>query len=201
MEKTTVALVNAAVSAIERKLKTVEEKINLQPPTDGRDGADGKDGKDGINGIDGRNGIDGKDGSNGLDGADGNHVINAQIDFDGHLTLFMSDGGEIDAGDLTSVWERSDKIVQIIKGGGGSSTKKDGDSNIQSIRVSMSSFENDDGTYTVPFNALQINTLIDYNFYNSLNREVSVCLERTDTQLFIESLLPLDDITLQMEYT
>lgn len=120
MDKTTVALVNAAVSALEKKMKLVEEKINLQPPTDGRDGKDGRNGIDGRNGVDGRDGVDGKDGSDGVDGVDGATIESAQVDLDGHLTLYMSDGNEIDAGDLTTVWERSDRLVQIIRGSGGS---------------------------------------------------------------------------------
>lgn len=143
MDKTTVALVNAAVSAIEKKLKAVEAKVNTQPPINGRDGKDGRNGIDGRSGVDGRNGRDGKDGVDGVDGVDGNQIVNAQVDFDGHLTLYMSDGNEIDAGDLTTVWERSDRLVQIIRSAGGGVSDELRDQ-IQSNTDRIEAIENSD---------------------------------------------------------
>ena len=69
----------------------------------GKDGAKGKDGINGVNGQDGRNGIDGKDGKDGVDGKngiDGVGVTDAYIGEDNHLYLEMSDGEEIDAGEI-----------------------------------------------------------------------------------------------------
>lgn len=60
----------------------------------GPKGADGKAGKEGKSGT---NGKDGKDGST---GADGVGIEEAQIDLDGHLVFTLSDGNEIDAGDI-----------------------------------------------------------------------------------------------------
>jgi hypothetical protein len=71
----------------------------------GRDGKDGKDGIHGANGIDGkdgRDGIDGKDGTDGKDGKDGISVSDAEIEDDGHLYITLSDGREIDAGEVVS---------------------------------------------------------------------------------------------------
>lgn len=68
----------------------------------GEKGLDGKDGKDGKNGKDGLNGKDGKDGKNGKSGKDGVSVVSAEIALDDHLVLKLSDGKEIDAGELPS---------------------------------------------------------------------------------------------------
>lgn len=64
----------------------------------GEKGDKGKDGRDGINGRDGLNGVNGKDGKDGVDGKDGISVTQAYIDIDGHLTVKLSNGKEIDAG-------------------------------------------------------------------------------------------------------
>ncbi|AXF52303.1 MAG: collagen triple helix repeat protein [Caudoviricetes sp.] len=62
-----------------------------------KDGVDGKDGADGKNGIDG---VDGKDGSDGKNGEDGISVVSASINEENHLIFSMSNGAEIDAGEL-----------------------------------------------------------------------------------------------------
>ena len=85
---------------------------------DGRDGIDGKDGRDGKNGKDGRDGKDGKQGiqglkgQDGIDGLDGVSVANANIDFDGSLIIALSDGREINVGEVVSS-DLADKI-QVI---------------------------------------------------------------------------------------
>ena len=85
---------------------------------DGRDGIDGKDGRDGKNGKDGRDGKDGKQGiqglkgQDGIDGLDGISVANANIDFDGSLIIALSDGREINVGEVVSP-DLADKI-QVI---------------------------------------------------------------------------------------
>lgn len=66
----------------------------------GRDGV-GKDGRDGKDGI-GRDGRDGKDGK-GKDGKDGVSVVDSWIAADGNLILKLSDGREIDVGNLFEV--------------------------------------------------------------------------------------------------
>ena len=67
----------------------------------GKNGTDGKDGKMGPMGPQGPSGRDGRDGADGVpgrEGQDGVGIQDAQIDFDGHLTLSMTDGSVIDAG-------------------------------------------------------------------------------------------------------
>ena len=69
----------------------------------GERGEKGLDGKDGKNGKDGLNGKDGKDGKNGKDGKDGKSgisVVDAEIAADDHLVLKLSNGKELDAGEL-----------------------------------------------------------------------------------------------------
>ena len=87
--------------------------------SDGRDGRDGKDGKPGKDGIQGPSGRDGKDGKNGVDGIDGVSVISANIDFDGSLVIKLSNGHEINAGEVMPL-DLAERI-KIIGNGGGTS--------------------------------------------------------------------------------
>lgn len=61
-------------------------------------GLDGKQGRDGYQGKDGKPGVDGKDGQ---DGKDGVSVVDAEITFDNSLVIRLSDGTELDAGQIT----------------------------------------------------------------------------------------------------
>ena len=91
---------------------------------DGRDGINGKDGRDGKNGKDGRDGKDGKTGpqgpkgQDGLDGLDGVSVSNANIDFDGSLIIALSNGKEINVGEVVST-DLQERIKVITSGGAG----------------------------------------------------------------------------------
>lgn len=87
--------------------------------TNGRDGRDGKDGKPGKDGKQGPAGRDGKDGKNGVDGLDGVSVISANIDFDGSLVIKLSNGHEINAGEVMPL-DLAERI-KIIGNGGGTS--------------------------------------------------------------------------------
>ena len=82
---------------------------------DGPVGRPGVKGERGPQGATGPQGAAGADGYNGLDGIDGVSVTDAQIDIDGHLTLYMSDGTEIDAGDL---FISSEGDITYVAGGG-----------------------------------------------------------------------------------
>jgi hypothetical protein len=83
-------------SAIQTKSSSLKNGI------DGKDGRDGKDGKNGKDGLKGDRGIDGKAGRDGIDGVDGVSVVNANIDFDGSLVVTLSDGREINVGEVVS---------------------------------------------------------------------------------------------------
>lgn len=77
----------------------------------------GPRGSDGVAGVAGRDGVDGADGRDGLDGTS---VVDVQLDFDGRLTVQLSDGSEIDAGEIP-LGREGDTIVYSGGGGGGSS--------------------------------------------------------------------------------
>lgn len=100
------------------------QKIELKQGERGLDGLpgiagkDGLPGKDGVNGIDGKNGLNGKDGvkgdrgNDGKDGFNGISVVNAEVTFDNHLVITLSDGNEIDAGVIT-VENKTNYVTQI----------------------------------------------------------------------------------------
>ena len=94
---------------------------------DGRDGIDGRDGKDGKDGRPGRDGAQGpmgpagRDGRDGVDGVDGVSVTDAKIDFDGSLVISLSNGREINVGEVVAP-DLAERIKVITNGGGTSQT-------------------------------------------------------------------------------
>ena len=103
-------------------VKTNLSNISLTPGPQGPPGRDGACGRDGKDGQDGRDGVDGKDGVDGRDGSDGVSVVDADVTFDKHLVLYLSDGNEIDCGSLEGLYSEAD--VHYHVSGGGGSTKK-----------------------------------------------------------------------------
>jgi len=97
---------------------------------DGEDGRDGKDGKDGRIGVDGIQGPPGISGQDGKDGEDGVSVVNAFVDFDGGLTIVLSDGREINAGEVIPM-DVAEKIKVITNGGGTSQSVLDSIASLQ----------------------------------------------------------------------
>jgi hypothetical protein len=81
----------------------------------GDQGPKGEQGDRGFDGAPGKDGDDGADGTDGQDGKDGISVVKAEIAFDGSLVLYLSDGREIDCGEV--VKETSDKVLQTLKQG------------------------------------------------------------------------------------
>jgi len=98
---------------------------------DGEPGRDGKDGKDGRIGVDGVQGPPGVPGQDGEDGEDGISVVNAFVDFDGGLTIVLSDGREINAGEVIPM-DVAEKIKVITNGGGTSQSVLDSIASLQS---------------------------------------------------------------------
>ena len=92
---------------------------------DGRDGTNGSDGRDGQDGRPGRDGAPGpagpagRDGANGIDGKDGVSVTDAKIDFDGSLIISLSNGREINVGEVVAP-DVAEKIRVLTYGGGNS---------------------------------------------------------------------------------
>jgi len=86
-------------TVLEKRIITIKDGRDGSNGKDGRDGKDGKAGRDGINGKQGPQGLKGQDG---IDGIDGVSVANANIDFDGSLIIALSDGRELNVGEVVS---------------------------------------------------------------------------------------------------
>jgi len=118
-------LVIRAIKKIEEDLVSKFEALNGKISTKVasiKDGAPGKDGRDGKDGRPGRDGIGtpgpaGNPGMDGRDGVDGTSVTNARIDFDGSLVITLSDGREINAGEVVP-FDIAERIKVITNGGG-----------------------------------------------------------------------------------
>ena len=115
-------MVIQALKTIEAKLEAKLNELNNTPAKQGVQGPAGQDGKDGKDGKDGRDGISGKDGTDGKDGVDGKDgisVVDAKIDFDGSLVVYLSNGSEIDCGQILA--PEVAKNIIISSGGSGTS--------------------------------------------------------------------------------
>lgn len=103
---------------------------------DGRDGTNGSDGRDGLDGRPGRDGAQGpagpagRDGVNGVDGQDGVSVTDAKIDFDGSLVISLSNGREINVGEVVAP-DLAERIKVITNGGGTSQSVIDALASLQ----------------------------------------------------------------------
>jgi len=106
---------------VQDSAKTVEKRVNSikdgKDGINGRDGKNGKDGRPGRDGKDGRNGNDGLQGLPGVNGQDGVSVADAHIDFDGALVITLTNGREINVGEVISP-DLADNIKVITNGGG-----------------------------------------------------------------------------------
>jgi len=89
----------AVGNSIEKRVLSIKDG---RDGVNGKDGRDGKDGKSGKDGLKGDRGLDGQAGRDGVDGVDGVSVVNANIDFDGSLIISLSDGREINVGEVVS---------------------------------------------------------------------------------------------------
>lgn len=93
------------------------KKLEGPKGEEGIQGAKGDQGDRGFDGTNGTNGRDGVDGLKGDDGSDGVGVADARIDFDGSLVIVLTNGKEINAGDVVplNVTEKL-KIVKSTSG-------------------------------------------------------------------------------------
>jgi hypothetical protein len=100
----------------------IQAKVaNLKDGQPGIQGPKGDQGDRGLDGANGRDGRDGKDGQDGLDGVDGIGVRDAKIDFDGSLVISLTDGREINCGEVVSVdvAKQIQKVTHNIQTGAG----------------------------------------------------------------------------------
>lgn len=138
-------MVVQALKTIEAKLEAKLAELNNTPAMQGVQGPTGTAGKDGVDGKDGLNGVsgkDGKDGVNGVDGKDGISVVDAKIDFDGSLVVYLSDGNEIDCGQILS----PDVAQNIIISSGGSGTSQVVTDTLVSLQNQINTLTGIDGT-------------------------------------------------------
>src|SRR5512137_2056409 len=110
-------------------LKLAETVLNVQKiqGPQGEQGLQGPKGEQGDRGFDGTNGKDGSDGKDGKDGEAGKQgvgVQDAKIDFDGSLVITLTDGTEINAGEIVPL-DTAEKIRVIGNGGGTSQSVLD----------------------------------------------------------------------------
>jgi hypothetical protein len=108
-------------NAIEKRVSTIKDGRDGSNGKDGRDGKDGRNGKDGAKGDRGERGQDGRDG---VDGVDGVSVSNARIDFDGSLIITLSNGIELNVGEVVAP-DLAESIKVITNGGGTSQSVLD----------------------------------------------------------------------------
>ena len=138
-------MVIQALKTIEAKLEAKLTELNNTPAKQGVQGPvgkDGKDGKDGKAGRDGLNGKDGTDGKDGVDGKDGISVVDAKIDFDGSLVVYLSNGSEIDCGQIL----QPEVAKNIIISSGGSGTSQVVTDTLVSLQNQINTLTGIDGT-------------------------------------------------------
>jgi hypothetical protein len=131
-----------------KKLEGPKGEQGLQGPK----GEQGDRGQDGSNGLDGRDGVDGKDGK---DGQNGVGVSNAYVDFDGSLVIELTDGRQINAGDV--VPEGAADKIKLVKSGGGNSQPVLDD--IAALEAAVAALQTTVATYGTM--ALQNKTSVD----------------------------------------
>ena len=102
--------------AIEKRVASIKDGKDGQNGINGKDGRDGRPGRDGAAGQKGNDGLPGR---NGIDGVDGVSVTNAYIDFDGSLIINLSNGQDLNVGEVVAP-DLAEKI-QVITNGGGTS--------------------------------------------------------------------------------
>jgi len=152
-------LVVEAIKKIKEGLEARFDELNgivdvkVRDITSGKDGLQGPKGDQGDRGFDGVNGKDGyngKDGIDGVDGKDGVGVQDAYIDFDGSLIIKLTDGTEINVGEVVPM-DVAEKIKVIGNGGGTSQSVLDAIDAITNGTASLTSVNipTNSGTSTV----------------------------------------------------
>lgn len=114
-EKAIAETLATSFKAFKQEVRGEVSRINAALPDKGDKGDKGPKGDKGDKGADGRDGLDGKDGKDGIDGTDGISVVNAFVDFDGTLVLELSNGNQINAGDVSS--EEKEAVFATLKQG------------------------------------------------------------------------------------
>ena len=129
-------------------LKLAETVFNVQKieGPKGEQGLQGPKGEQGDRGFDGTNGKDGTNGANGRDGKDGKQgvgVQDAHIDFDGSLIITLTDGKELNVGEVVPM-DVAEKIKIIGNGGGTSQSVLDAIASLQAVDASYGTMAQQD---------------------------------------------------------
>lgn len=120
-------LLASVVADVKKQLAEFQSKADeiqkLEGPSGpkgdkGDQGPKGEQGDRGLDGKDGKDGVDGKDGADGQEGKQGISVVDAKIDFDGSLVLYLSNGNEINAGEVTPA--QAENVYAMLKNGAAS---------------------------------------------------------------------------------
>lgn len=108
-------VLNQRIQRVAEEQKRILQIVGPQGPPgkDGKDGAPGLKGEKGDAGKDGAPGVDGKDGT---DGEDGVGISDIKIDLDDHLTITLTDGRVIDAGELLPLSKDDPRHVTVVTG-------------------------------------------------------------------------------------
>jgi len=147
------SLVVDAIKRIKNDLETRFNELNgiidvkAKALTNGKDGIDGKDGKNGVDGRDGKDGISitGPKGADGEAGQDGVGVQDAHIDFDGSLIITLTDGRELNVGEVVPM-DVAEKIKVIGNGGGTSQSVLDSLESLQDQINTLTGIDGELGT-------------------------------------------------------
>ena len=105
-DASTEAKVSAIAILLDKELPKLTEQVDTVKKLKGEQGEQGLKGdkgdrgEPGKDGKDGRDGIDGSTGKDGIDGEDGISVVDAKVDFDDTLVLTLSNGKEINVGEV-----------------------------------------------------------------------------------------------------
>jgi hypothetical protein len=155
-EASTEAKVAALAVLLDKELLKLAETVfntqKLQGPKgeQGLQGPKGEQGDRGFDGVNGKDGVNGQDGKDGEEGKQGVGVQDAHIDFDGALIITLTDGREINAGDVVPL-DVAEKI-QVIGASGGTA---------QSVLDAIAAIQATITTYGTM--ALQNDTSVDIN--------------------------------------
>lgn len=89
-----------AVKTLKSQVSELSSKAETITKLQGPKGDRGEQGKQGLPGRPGARGRDGIDGKDGLDGVDGVGIASVEVTFDNSLVVRLTDGNEIDAGQI-----------------------------------------------------------------------------------------------------
>lgn len=90
----------AKIKSLEAQLNEAKAYVTVVEKQIGPTGPKGDKGDPGKDGKDGRDGLNGADGKDGTDGEDGVGIDSVEVTFDNSLVVRLTDGREIDAGEI-----------------------------------------------------------------------------------------------------